>query len=248
MITRGNSFITGSTFKNNTIGIKITGGSQRIENNTFQENDTPIFLGDGSSPVFSNNSAQNNGLNGISVDSDSIIVDTIWQSNLPYILGSKSVATGVTLTLKEGTVVKSNGYLVVYGRLITEGTLTNPVVFTSVADDEYGGDTNNNSTSTLAAKGNWQQLMFQSSATSTLEGVKVRYGGGGCSMGFCQVTVNLVSGGLEIKNSVIEKNVWGIYSGAGSCPTAFETLKLTNVVFSENDKDIVIPYDTCSPL
>ena len=163
-------------------------------------------------------------------------------------MGTKAIGQNAILTIKEGTVIKSNGYLVVYGRLITEGTLTNPVVFTSVADDEYGGDTNNNSTSTLAAKGNWQQLMFQSSATSTLEGVKIRYGSGDCDMGFCWGAINLVLAALEIKDSWIEKNIWGIFRFGGDCSSFFDRVKIENTVFSENDRNIHLAYgNECTP-
>ena len=244
-----NSSISSSTFKDNTIGMIITGGNPRIENNIFKENGTPIYLqGGDSSPIFLNNSAENNGSNGIVVDGANIIADTVWQSNLPYLVGSKYIAPGATLTLREGTIVKLGDNLIVSGRLITEGTLENPVVFTSGSDDEYGGDTNNDGAGTLPAKWDWQQIRFQSLATSSLAGARVRYGGGSCYGGDCYGAINLVSDTLEIKDSVIEKNIWGIFSHIGDCPTTFEALKLTNVVFSENDRDIALPYGVdCSP-
>jgi len=242
-----NSSVASSTFKNNTIGIKITGGSPRIENNVFQENGTPIYLEGPSYPIFLNNLAQNNGVNGISVDGSTIIADTVWQSNLPYVFSSKSIESGATLTLKEGTTIKMSEYFLIRGKIIAEGTLGNPVVFTSGADDEFGGDTNNNGTSTLPGKGNWQQLRFDSLATSSLDGVRVRYGSGSCYGGNCYGAINLVSGGLEIKNSWVEKNTWGIFSNSANCEEVFGKFKIENTIFSENDRDIALPYGVDCP-
>ncbi len=141
-----------------------------------------------------------------------------------------------------------NGRFNFTGQLINQGTSGNPVVFTSILDDEFGGDTNNDGTSTLPAKGDWRQLRFESAAAFTLQGAIIRYGGGACDGGNCWGAINLVLGTLEIKDSVIEKNMWGIFNGAGNCPGAFESIKLTNVVFSGNDRNIALPYGVdCTP-
>ncbi|MDO8663909.1 MAG: lamin tail domain-containing protein [Candidatus Wildermuthbacteria bacterium] len=247
-ISSSTAQISSSTFQGNTFGIKITGNAvPTIKNNLFKENGTPIYLEGTSFPVFSGNSAQNNNLNGIFADSGSIVADTVWQSNLPYITETKSIASGATLTIKAGTVVKLKknqygyaSYWDIFGRLITEGTLANPVVFTSFYDDEYGGDVDNNGTTTLPAKGEWKYLRFRSTSTaSTLDGLMVRYGGGSCDGGFCWGAITQTRDvSIEIKNSIIEKNIWGIFSNESSCQNVFQKIKLENTTFSQNNINV----------
>jgi len=68
----------------------------------------------------------------------------------------------------------------VNGRLIAQGTQANPIVFTSLRDDDYGGDTNGDRASTTAAPGNWGYIKFNS-ADSVLQHCIIRYGGIGQS-------------------------------------------------------------------
>jgi hypothetical protein len=92
------------------------------------------------------------------------------------------VPPGATLALEAGVVVKikqdlyAQG-LTVEGMLRTSGTAAQPVVFTSLADDAYGGDTNGDGPSTGRA-GEWGGIRFGiASDRSLLVGMLVRYGG-----------------------------------------------------------------------
>src|SRR3990167_9500979 len=63
-----------------------------------------------------------------------------------YIIDSSfSVASGTTLTIEPGTIIKarvnSQGGPSVLGYLIARGTSELPVYFTSIYDDSVGGDT-----------------------------------------------------------------------------------------------------------
>jgi hypothetical protein len=97
------------------------------------------------------------------------------------------VATGVTvdagdtLTLRAGTIFKWEGLnrsLTANGALNVEGTGREPVVLTSIDDDEIGGDTNRNGNATQPAPGQWREVRINASpAASLVEHLRLRYGG-----------------------------------------------------------------------
>src|SRR5690606_23137351 len=69
--------------------------------------------------------------------------------------------------------------LQVNGTLITNGTANNPVIFTALADDSAGGDTNGNGPSAGAPTA-WRGIVFAATAgNSVLQFADVRYGGSG---------------------------------------------------------------------
>jgi hypothetical protein len=90
------------------------------------------------------------------------LVNTTWTAaNSPYVLdGSVTIASGATLTIEPGVVVKFNGTsrsIFVNGALNASGTPSGPIYFTSLADDSIGGDTRGNGPTT-GAPGQWAQI------------------------------------------------------------------------------------------
>jgi len=78
---------------------------------------------------------------------------TTWYKDLPYIIQSSAftVASGTTLTVNHGTIIKSTSTslnaglnVAANGALDVQGTAGDPVYFTALSDDssETGGDTN----------------------------------------------------------------------------------------------------------
>ena len=105
----------------------------------------------------------------------------VWSQDLPYIVNSLTVASGSSLTVNPGVVVKFVQYdgLTVNGVLDVAGTSANPVYFTALDDNSVSGNTNGNSTST-PAKGDGAYIDINSTnAASTISNAIVRYGGSG---------------------------------------------------------------------
>lgn len=239
--------IKNSTFKNNLTGIAIKAGEPSIENNTFENNEVPIYLFGSASPDFSNNyqNTYNNALNGILLASSDISATTTWKADLPYVINMNTTITQTgRLILQPGVIVKfkkqSGGKkpsILIQGKLIAETTLAQPIVFTSFSDDDYGGDTNNNGSSTLATSGDWISLRSFSDSVLVLDGVIVRYGG----LTFLE-NIGVVEIGQDvdatIQNSVIEKNELAITYESANCTTTKQKIEQleteNNVVFCDN--------------
>ena len=92
-----------------------------------------------------------------------------------------TVAGGRALTLEAGVVLKFDGQHRLHatgGRLDLRGTGTEPVVVTSLVDDEFGNDTNGDGGATTPARGDWSKVEFNaSSVLCTIEHAIVRYAG-----------------------------------------------------------------------
>ncbi|MBI4224833.1 MAG: lamin tail domain-containing protein [Candidatus Sungbacteria bacterium] len=104
---------------------------------------------------------------------------TLTQSQSPYVIATNlGIGGGVTLDVEAGTVIKFFGAqsLTANGIIATHGTASNPVVFTSINDDVYGGDINNDGTTTPAAAGDWSTIQPTVSG-STFDYTIIRYGG-----------------------------------------------------------------------
>jgi RHS repeat-associated protein len=124
---------------------------------------------------------------GPTVVSSSITTDTVWGPvGSPYVLHSSiAIATGASLTLLPGTVVKldTGAGIGIVGQLLSLGTPGRHVVITSLRDDTVLGDTNGDGSATSPAPGDWSGLSFSGGGTSwptsVLDYADVRYGGSG---------------------------------------------------------------------
>lgn len=170
-------------------GIEIkNGASPTIKDNSFSGNQVAAVYLKNAYPEFNNNQTTNNALNGIVVDSQTIIdQDTTWNADMVYILKSNLgqyviVNEGRTLILEPGTIIKpySPYYtpLLINGALNAEGVLGNEIVFTSINDDLFGGDTNNDGNTTMPADGDWKKIKFETTSTGLLDYVFMYYGTG----------------------------------------------------------------------
>jgi hypothetical protein len=123
--------------------------------------------------------------------SGEITTDSVWtKESSPYIItDSLIIRRSGFLTIQAGTIVKfryhpdpaKKSYMVVDGNLISEGHFEDFVVFTSERDD-FGGDTNRDSTLTIPRPGDWGYVNFTNPSlyynTHRLDWTIFRYGGG----------------------------------------------------------------------
>jgi hypothetical protein len=169
-------------------GIKLAGSAQaRLEDNEIDNSGDYAVLSSAfaGNPVLTNNHGTNNAHDGIFLPNGILTADTTWYPNpgLPYVTagwdGFLVVNTNVSLTALPGVLVK-NGYgrdggaLVVYGQLVSQGTLAQPVIFTSMEDDTQG-DTDRTTNAVYA--GAWSGIRLYSPGRATVSYTQLRYSG-----------------------------------------------------------------------
>jgi len=139
--------------------------------------------GNPSQVTFQNNTGGGSQRRGFSL-AGTIASNTVWDNtgSLPLVIdGGLTVATGATLTLRPGTVIKLAGgrdVLFVQGGLTALGTESAPITLTSLRDDTHGGDTNGDGAST-GAVGDWSGLRFAAGSTGRLAYTFLGFGGSG---------------------------------------------------------------------
>lgn len=230
-VSAGTLAIRNNLFQRNGVGLFVAGSSSQtvtVSGNTYTDNNDPIDYY-GGLVSFSGNSAAGNTRNGIVVKGAFLNGGTLGP-DLPYIMdndANKSVSPGTTLAILPGTIVKFTGAPAMYvdGVLAAQGTVTAPIVFTSVHDDDCGiaggcGDTDNATTSPQA--GDWGGVIFRASgsATSSLDHVIVRYGGNKDNFNNDRGAVAIQNGTalVRISNATIEKSFFAgvVVSGTAS--------------------------------
>jgi hypothetical protein len=98
-----------------------------------------------------------------------ISAPTTWKRDSVYVVGKTGTTVNAALTIEAGTVIKFEDGMhlnVGTGSVQARGTETDPIVFTSVLDDEHGGDCNADGAS-VATKGSWGGVRVDSTATAS---------------------------------------------------------------------------------
>ena len=187
--------IDSCSFSHNYYGIQCTEGANPVISNCdfATSSYTPIAIDLNSNPAFTNNtfSFSDNTydaiglLGGVMTKSSTLPKRSVTGvPNVTYVLlSSLRITDSVELTIDPGVVIKplSSSYNIrVQGKLVADGTMAEPIVFTSIKDDNYGQpmDTNKDGSATAPAPGNWGGLIFDadSDSTSLLDHCLFQYG------------------------------------------------------------------------
>ena len=238
--------IRSSLFYQSKRGFVATGASAPVvEDNRFVENDeTPITVSLTSTASFSGNVFENNEWDGLGLEYGTYDgVHTLSQrtlagiTNIPYVIANPAgraftIDTGASLTVDPGVVVKFNqgDFLRVEGTLIAEGTSADSILFTSIKDDAYGGDTNNDGSATSPSAGDWGYVdIRESSGSSSRIAYSIfRYGGQGT--GFGQDGALRTSASPDIRSSLFYQSKRGFVATGASAPVVEDNR------FVENDE------------
>ncbi len=152
----------------------------------FYSEYAPLTIDPRTHPQLTNLTLDENASNGVE------LVSGVYQANLfldvvgtPYTLrrDDLGVAQGSRLTIAPGVILKfaKERDLQIQGALIANGTEQAPIIFTSIKEDGYGGDTNNDDAS-VGVPGDWGGIRFHDSSDdqlSSLDYCALSFGGEG---------------------------------------------------------------------
>ena len=170
--------------------------------------------------------------------SGTISENEMWRGhNIYCVTGNLTVASGATLTILPGAIVKFASGLsltINSGAILNAiGTRAQPIVFTSIKDDEHGGDTNGDGDKTRAQGGDWRYIYVSGTANmkyctvmhgapNNETGILETSGSGSLNMDCCIVAHALYDGlwnwggTISVKNTVISDTGWATAPYRGS--------------------------------
>jgi len=207
----GNNF--GGIFLSASGSSAATAGMQNVE--IHHSNSAPInFSGNGWATDLGGLNLRDNATSGVRISG------TLSQSRtltvfdgLPYYLSNDlMVATGATLTLPAGVIIKASpgAGLIVDGTLVLQSTPADPIIFTSYRDDSYGGDMNGGGAS-VGTRGDWEGIVIRSPITE-LSNLRIRYASTGLCLNADGAAENISP---NLSNLIIEENSsFGLYAHA----------------------------------
>lgn len=228
----GSASILQNNFHDNSYGFGA--GNENVSaltlnSNTFTNNSlAAVFIDASINFTHSGNIATGSGKRGFMIGGW-ITQDRTWTSgDLPYIIsGGATIDSGATLTIQPGAIVKlctsdclpwtySPASISVLGVLQANGLPDNKISFTSIKDDDIGGDTNGDGPSSGAPR-DWDSVSFWPGSQGNFSNVIIRYGGGGYNDDGAISTSHGGGGTINISNSQINHNgTYGIYHENGS--------------------------------
>lgn len=156
----------------------------------------------------------------------------------PYFLEAEtSVSQDAKVSIEKGTVIKAaaEGAFLVKGALNIFGTEKWPVVLTSIKDDYYAGDKNEDGNSSQPDGGDWHGVKYENAMDSLIDHAIFRYGGGDTSVQNI-ATLEAYGNKTKVTNSLFE------FSHSQKYAVYFDSVNNTlfkNNLLRKNGKGIV---------
>jgi hypothetical protein len=131
------------------------------------------------------------------------------------------------------------------GKILANGTASERIIFTSLFDDEYCGDTNNDGTNTTPNKGDWTSIYLNGGTGNSFKYCNFLYAGkddGGYNNA---VVISVAGTSFEFDNCTFAHTLSGTNSSAfvfhgGSYMENSAVSKFTNNAFYDNDRPLFI--------
>lgn len=170
---------------------------------------------------------------------DDIDETTTWYSDSIYVIKDYDFWVNATLTIQAGTIIKftANGaYMSVAsgGTVVANGTSSNQIIFTSIKDDDNGGDTNDDNDATSPASKDWGEVLVEGNGSSFSHCIFM-YGG----KGSYPSTLRIYDVTATISNCLFTNNSGGkngdFYYGALDAMDAKPSTVITNNTFYNNN-------------
>lgn len=105
---------------------------------------------------------------------------TVWKEGSVYVINGSDVSVRSVLTIEPGAIIKlKNARITILeqGKILANGTADKRIVFTSLADDRYCGDSNEDGAATQAEKGDWVSVDLRGTVGSVFKYVDIFYAG-----------------------------------------------------------------------
>ncbi|MEA3272306.1 MAG: NosD domain-containing protein [Patescibacteria group bacterium] len=184
--------------------------------------------------------------------SNEILILTADQS--PYIVSVDFfVDENATLIIEPGVILKfGKEYMTTWtkfptrlrvtGSLYVNGTAENPVIFTSIADDSFGGDTNLDGSATTPAINDWGRLLIESEENNQINISHAQFYYAGNNNGSFGNGAALVSRGgviVNVDHCYFANNPTAI-SNFGWKNVASKQINVTNTLIENNDSGIIL--------
>jgi hypothetical protein len=114
---------------------------------------------------------------------ENIFEPTTWYDHTVYIIVKYDFYVEDILTIEPGAIIKfhpdDGPYMMMsgFGKVLANGTSSNPIIFTSYHDDEHGGDNNENGSHTEPYSRDWGEINTNGTTGSSFRYCEFYYGG-----------------------------------------------------------------------